>query len=162
MSADTYRLYTDGACSGNPGRGGWGAILIDPSGKRSEFSSAYAHTTNNRMELLAVIEGLVHTPANSHVVVTTDSQYVVNAFVKGWLTAWQRKGWRTAQKKPVANRDLWERLVALCNSREVTFTWIEGHAGHPENERCDTLAVEVYSRGPWKEDNPPSGIEQLF
>lgn len=163
MSRDTYYVYTDGACSGNPGKGGWGVVLVMPDGTREERSGAYEHTTNNRMELRGVIEGLRMTPESVPIVVTTDSQYVVHAFSKGWITAWRNKGWRTASKKPVANRDLWEELVALYEHREVSFAWVEGHAGHRENERCDQLAVRAYTEGPWATDRKDeTHTQELF
>jgi ribonuclease HI len=135
-------LYTDGACSGNPGPGGWGAILVcaDPPA-RKELSGGEAHTTNNRMEIMAVIAGLEELNRPCEVAITTDSQYVHNAFVKGWIDAWQRRGWKTAGKKPVKNRDLWERLLQVLEPHRVTWHWIRGHSDHPENEAADRLAV---------------------
>jgi ribonuclease HI len=138
-------LYTDGACKGNPGPGGWAAILIhEPSGKRREISGADPATTNNRMELTAVIEGLKSLRRPSVVEVYSDSIYVVQG-MRTWIHDWIRRGWRTAAKKPVMNAPLWKDLLALTKAqREVTFHWIAGHAGHPENERCDELAVAAY------------------
>ena len=139
------RLFSDGACSGNPGPGGWGTVLqfTDGSGNthEKELSGGEAHTTNNRMELIGVISGLeaLKTPCAVHV--TTDSQYVVNSVTKGWVYNWKKKGWVKADKQPAQNVDLWERLLALLEIHQVTFTWVKGHAGHPENERCDALAV---------------------
>lgn len=136
-------IYTDGACSGNPGPGGYGIILIDAAGRRKELSAGYKHTTNNRMELTAVIVGLEALKRQSDVRVVTDSQYVAHAIKNGWLKNWIARGWRKADKKPVLNVDLWKRLMPLLEKHTVTFEWIKGHAGHPENERCDELAVKA-------------------
>ena len=138
-------LYTDGACSGNPGPGGWGAILRYGEHER-ELSGGEEQTTNNRMELTAVIEGLSVLKEPCSVDITTDSRYVADAVLKGWLANWQRNGWRNAQKNPVPNRDLWERLISLLRQHEVQFHWVRGHNGHPFNERCDKLAVEAYRK----------------
>jgi ribonuclease HI len=145
MRASVYKIYSDGACTGNPGRGGWGALIRAPNGKEQELSQGYKYTTNNRMELRGVIEALSHTPETSTVQVTTDSQYVVNAVEKGWITSWLQKNWKNSQKKPVANRDLWEALIPLLAIRKVSFEWVRGHTGHTENERCDALAVAAYA-----------------
>lgn len=129
-------LYTDGASSGNPGPGGYGVVLVCGQ-HRLELSGGFAMTTNNRMELLAVIEGLRAIKwENADVQLYSDSSYVVNAINKGWLLNWQRRGW-----SKVKNPDLWQRLVPLLAKHRVTFHWLKGHAGHPENERCDRLAV---------------------
>ena len=135
-------LYTDGACAGNPGPGGWGAILVcrEPAAEK-ELSGAEAHTTNNRMELTAVIEGLRLLQRRCRVKVVTDSQYVCDAFRRGWAERWQKNGWKTAEKKAVKNDDLWRELIALINAHEVEWQWIRGHIGHPYNERADRLAV---------------------
>ena len=134
-------LYTDGAASGNPGPGGWGAVLVCGP-LRKEMSGGFALTTNNRMELLAVIKGLEAIKWHGAAVeVWSDSSYVVKAVSEGWLDDWVRKGWK--KKK---NVDLWMRFLELRNRNEVTFHWLKGHAGHPENERCDQLAVEAYGR----------------
>jgi ribonuclease HI len=134
-------LYTDGACSGNPGPGGWGYILRHPaSGKEREGSGAERATTNNRMELRAVIEGLSVLTTRSIVDLTSDSQYVLNG-LREWLPQWKARGWKTAAKKPVKNQDLWEQLDLLLQQHEVRFHWIRGHNEHPENERADRLAV---------------------
>ena len=132
------RLYTDGAAKGNPGPGGYGAIL-EFDGKRKELSEGFRLTTNNRMELLAVIAGLeaIKKPG-WQVLVTSDSKYVVDAVTKGWLANWVKKSFK--DKK---NRDLWERYLKVAKKHEVKFHWVKGHAGHPENERCDELAVEA-------------------
>lgn len=147
-----YKIYTDGACSGNPGKGAWAAVVQNPGGKREEISRAYSHTTNNRMELRAVIESIHSVPEGSRVTVVTDSQYVANAINKNWLKSWVQKNWRTSQKKPVANKDLWQSLLILLKKHTVTFEWVKGHEGHPENERCDELAVQAYTKGPWIAD----------
>jgi ribonuclease HI len=137
-------LFTDGACSGNPGPGGWAYILKHPvSGKVREGSGAEPQTTNNRMELMAVIEGLAALSRRSSVVLTSDSKYVLDGLEK-WLDGWKRKGWKTAGKAPVKNQDLWQKLDALREAHEIEFRWIKGHAGHAENERCDELAVLAY------------------
>lgn len=134
-------LYTDGACSGNPGAGGWGAILR--YGKfEKEISGGEAATTNNRMELTAAIMGLSQLTEPCKVTLVTDSQYVCNGIEKGWAESWKRNGWRKADKKPALNSDLWEQLLQLTYTHEVKFKWIKGHAGFPENERCDRMAVE--------------------
>ena len=135
-------IYTDGACSGNPGPGGWGAILVceNPSA-RKEFSGSSADTTNNRMELMGVIAGLETLKHPCEVLVTTDSAYIYNAFTKKWLDSWVRRGWLTAGKKPVKNQDLWERLLAACERHTMKWEWVKGHNEHPENEAADRLAV---------------------
>ena len=136
-------IYTDGACSGNPGPGGWGAVLV--YGKiEKEMYGGEAETTNNRMELTAVITALEALKEPCEVKLTTDSKYVCDAINQGWLPSWVLKGWRKADKKPVLNVDLWERLLPLLDRHKVEFIWVKGHAGHPYNERCDTLAVEYY------------------
>ena len=140
-SLPTVQLFTDGACSGNPGPGGWAFILRHPaSGKELERAGAELATTNNRMELIAVIEGLKALTTPSRVELTSDSQYVLNG-LKEWLSAWKARGWRTASKKPVKNEDLWRALDELASRHDIRFHWIRGHRGHAENERCDQLAV---------------------
>ena len=135
--------YTDGACSGNPGPGGWGALLIARDGdaevKRRELKGGEAGTTNNRMELLAAINALESLSRPSTITMVTDSQYVKNG-VESWIHGWKRNGWKTSAKKPVKNEDLWKRLDAAQDRHRVTWTWVKGHAGHPENERADELA----------------------
>lgn len=147
MSDDTYTLVTDGACSGNgtdAARGGWASILTAPDGRETVLTGGEMPTTNNRMELMAALEGLREAPAGSQVELVTDSSYVANAILKGWLAGWQRKGWRTASKQPVANRDLWERMIAeLARHRRVHAVLVKGHAGHEANERADRLAQEA-------------------
>lgn len=138
-------IYADGACSGNPGPGGWAAILRF-EGKEKELSGSEPETTNNRMELTAVIEGLSALKKPCSVTVVTDSKYVTNAIRQGWLENWKKNGWKKADKKPVVNRDLWEKLDKLLKKHKVEFEWIKGHEGHPENERCDAMAVAQYQK----------------
>lgn len=139
-------LFTDGACSGNPGPGGWAFILRHPStGRSKEDSGGEARTTNNRMELLAVIRGLESLTAPSRVKLFSDSKYVLDG-LGSWLAQWKARGWRTASKQPVKNEDLWRELDELTARHRVTFHWIRGHSEHPENERCDRLAVEAARR----------------
>ncbi len=137
-------IFTDGACSGNPGKGGWGAVLRY-QGTEKELCGGAVETTNNRMELTAVIEALSALKEPCEVTLTTDSKYVADAVGKGWVYSWQRNGWRKADKKPALNVDLWEQLLPLLKKHTVTFVWVKGHAGHPENERCDALAVGFYN-----------------
>lgn len=132
-------IYTDGACSGNPGPGGWAAILVYGPHEK-ELSGYETSTTNNRMELRAAIEGLQALKEPCRVKLYSDSAYVVNAFRQGWLARWQRTGWRTADRQPVENRDLWERLLELVAVHQVEWRKVRGHAGHAYNERCDLLA----------------------
>ena len=133
-------LFTDGACSGNPGPGGWGAILRY-NGREKELSGGEARTTNNRMELTAVIEGLSALNETCAVTLTSDSKYVIDAIQKGWARGWKRNGWRKADKKPALNADLWDRLLKLCDYHWVNLHWVKGHADNPYNNRCDELAV---------------------
>ncbi len=140
MPKKEVQIFSDGACSGNPGPGGYGVILRC-DGYEKELSGGEAHTTNNRMELLGVITGLEALKYPCHVTVQTDSRYVVDGIEKGWARSWRKNGWIKNDKKPALNSDLWERLLNLLDRHEVRFTWIKGHAGHPENERCDHLAV---------------------
>lgn len=135
------RLFADGSCHGNPGPGGW-AALLEYDGHRREMSGAESATTNNRMELRGVIEGLLALREPCRVEVWTDSRYVVDG-MKSWLAAWKRRGWKTADKKPVKNEDLWRALDEAAARHEVTWHWVRGHAGHPENERCDRLANQA-------------------
>ena len=134
-------LYTDGACSGNPGPGGWGAIL-EFKGTEKELSGGAPQTTNNRMELTAVIEGLKALKEPCIVELYSDSKYVIDALSKGWAVSWQQKGWRKADKKPALNPDLWEELLTLVSKHELRYHWVKGHADNPKNNRCDELAVE--------------------
>lgn len=138
-------IYTDGACSGNPGEGGWGAVLVYKNNEK-EISGYDESTTNNRMELTAVIEALSSLKEPCEVLLTTDSKYVCDAVTKGWVYSWKKNGWRKADKKPALNVDLWEKLLPLLEKHSVEWNWVKGHAGHPYNERCDALAVEEYQR----------------
>lgn len=133
-------IFTDGACSGNPGPGGWGAVLRF-GGREKELSGGEPSTTNNRMELSAVIAALEALKEPCSVNIVTDSKYVSDAVTKGWAQSWKRKGWKKSDGNPALNPDLWERLLTLLEKHKVEFTWVKGHAGHPENERCDRLAV---------------------
>ena len=135
----TVTLYTDGACSGNPGPGGWGAIL-EWNGIEKEFSGGEAETTNNRMELTSVIEALSKLKSPCEVTLTSDSKYVCDGISKGWAASWKKKGWKKSDGSPALNPELWDRLLTLCETHRVTFVWVKGHAGHPYNERCDALA----------------------
>ena len=141
MAYKRVEIFTDGACSGNPGPGGWGAVLRYGSIEK-ELSGGEAETTNNRMELTAVITALSALKEPCDVTVCSDSKYVIDAITKGWAENWRQRGWIKADKKPALNADLWERLLALLKQHKVQFIWIKGHAGHPENERCDQLAVK--------------------
>ena len=138
-------IYTDGACSGNPGPGGWGAVLryrsADGQVYEKELSGGDASTTNNRMELTAFIEavGLLKEPCEIRY--CSDSQYVINGLEKGWAKGWRARGWKKADKSPALNPDLWARALELAERHRITYVWVKGHAGHPENERCDQLAV---------------------
>jgi ribonuclease HI len=133
-------IYTDGACSGNPGPGGWGAILMSGA-HRKELKGGEPATTNNRMELLAAINALEALKKPSEVELWTDSQYVRNG-ISAWIHGWKRNGWKTADKKPVKNAELWQRLDAARHRHDISWHWVKGHAGHPENERADELARE--------------------
>ncbi len=136
----TVTIYTDGACSGNPGPGGWGTILIYGRHKR-ELSGGEAQTTNNRMELTAVISALELLKEPCAVELYSDSKYVIDALEKGWAVSWQAHGWRKGDKKPALNPDLWERLLELCRTHKVNTHWVKGHAENEFNNRCDELAV---------------------
>ncbi len=133
-------IFTDGACSGNPGPGGWGAILRF-GGTEKELSGGEKETTNNRMELTAAIEALCALKEPCEVILTSDSKYLTDAVNLGWLDAWKRNGFKTAGKKAVKNPELWQKIIELTAIHKVTFIWVKGHAGHPENERCDRMAV---------------------
>jgi ribonuclease HI len=133
-------LYTDGACRGNPGRGGWGAILVYGD-KEKELSGGEPMTTNNRMELMAAIEGLAALRVPCEVTLTSDSKYLVDAINKGWLDSWKKNGWRKADKSAVLNVELWKKIDMLLAVHDVSFVWVHGHTGHPYNERCDALAT---------------------
>ena len=138
MSKDHVEMYTDGACKGNPGPGGWGALLRF-KGKEKELYGGEAETTNNRMELMAAIRGLESLTRPCKVHLTTDSQYVMKGITE-WMANWKRRGWKTASKQPVKNVDLWQRLDKALAPHEVSWEWVRGHTGHPENERADELA----------------------
>ncbi|HEC07008.1 ribonuclease HI [Thiolapillus sp.] len=138
MSSKTVTLYTDGACKGNPGPGGWGALLRYGEVEKELWGGEEA-TTNNRMELQAVIEGLSALTRPSSITIVTDSQYVKNGMTQ-WIHNWKRNGWKTAARKPVKNADLWQQLDALVQKHDVHWEWVKGHSGHPENERADQLA----------------------
>ena len=137
-SGEAVEMFTDGACSGNPGPGGWG-VLLRRRGDEKELSGGDRHTTNNRMELMAAIRGLEALKRPVRVRLTTDSTYLKDGITK-WIGAWKRRGWKTAAKKPVKNQDLWQRLEAAMAPHEVSWHWVKAHAGHPENERADALA----------------------
>lgn len=137
----TVNIHTDGSCLGNPGPGGWAAVLQMPdSGVHKELSGGFARTTNNRMEILAVIEGLKALKEACAVDLYSDSQYVCNAVEKRWLASWRKNNWIKSDKKPVKNRDLWEAMIPLLERHKVRFIWLRGHSGHTLNERCDVLA----------------------
>ncbi|MBE9568230.1 MAG: ribonuclease HI [Proteobacteria bacterium] len=138
MSANIVEIYTDGACRGNPGPGGWGASLRY-NGKQKDMHGGEQETTNNRMELMAVIRGLEALKTSSEVKIYTDSKYVLDGMTK-WLPGWKKKGWRTAARKPVKNVDLWQRLDAAVQANEVSWQWVKGHSGHDGNEYADMLA----------------------
>lgn len=142
MKAEKKRveIFTDGACRGNPGPGGY-AVVLRCGRHRLELSRGYVRTTNNRMELMAVIAGLEVLTEACEVVLFSDSKYVIEAQTKGWVKGWKARGWQTSQKQPVKNQDLWLRLEAAAARHEVKWNWVRGHAGHAENERCDELAV---------------------
>ncbi|MHC1713790.1 MAG: ribonuclease HI [Solidesulfovibrio sp.] len=150
MSEDTktpqpaVTIHTDGACLGNPGPGGYGAVW-EIDGEQVEISGGKKLTTNNRMELLAVIEALEALQSPSEVMVITDSRYVHDAIEKRWLAGWQKRGWVNAEKKPVKNQDLWRRLLPLLTRHKIKFNWVRGHTGNPDNERCDVLAKQAAS-----------------
>ena len=151
MSAQKkVEIWTDGACSGNPGPGGFGAIL-QYGQKRKEISGAYQRTTNNRMELMAVIESLGALKDPCHVTLHSDSKYIVEAMLKGWPQSWQKKGWRKKDGMAI-NIDLWEQILELCQRHKVEFNWVKGHSGHDENERCDELARRAILDGPLLRD----------
>ena len=158
-----YRIYTDGSCLGNPGAGGWAAVIVDADNRREEIFGGDAHTTNNRMELTAAIRALEKISVDDEAELFTDSSYLKNAFTNGWLANWKRNGWKTANKKPVLNRDLWLELDALISSRTVKFHWVKGHAGHFYNERCDALARSCAARmKSMPQTEPPRGQLSLF
>ncbi len=139
MSDDSIIIYTDGACRGNPGPGGWG-VLMQFQDNEKELYGGEAQTTNNRMELTAAIQGLLALTSKAHPVqLFTDSEYVKNGITQ-WMTGWKQRGWKTAAKKPVKNQDLWQQLDAIANDYDIEWCWVKGHSGHPGNERADALA----------------------
>jgi len=145
-------IYTDGAALGNPGPGGYGAVILR-NGKQTELSGAFSHTTNNRMEMLAVIKALEHLPARDLPVrIFSDSSYLVNGINRGWAEKWRKNGWLKPDKTPARNRDLWSRLLELIEPLRISFTWVRGHAGNQWNEHCDRLAVNAARNGPWEKD----------
>lgn len=145
------QLYTDGACSGNPGKGGYGAVLKYKDAEKT-FSQGFKLTTNNRMELLAAIVGLEALKEPCEVELYSDSKYLVDAVEKGWVYGWMKKGWKKSDGKPALNVDLWKRLLSQMSVHKVKLVWLKGHAGHPENERCDRMAVSAYNSGELIED----------
>ena len=138
-------IYTDGACRGNPGPGGWGAILVY-NGREKELSGGEANTTNNRMELTAVIEALSALKEPCEITLTSDSKYVIDALQLGWAKGWRARGWKKADRSEALNPDLWDRLLTLVDRHSVNLVWVKGHAGHPFNERCDRLATSFADR----------------
>ncbi len=141
----SYTIYTDGACLGNPGPGGYAAILRQGKQER-EISGGFRRTTNNRMELTAAILALEAIPEGANATLYSDSNYLVQAVTLGWARGWKARGWKRSTKEKALNPDLWERLLKLLDRRQVTFVWVRGHAGHPENERCDRLSVAAAGR----------------
>ena len=137
-----YKIYTDGACSGNPGPGGWGAVIFDPNGKQKNISGSEKNTTNNRMELLAAIMSLKKIKSNSEVIIFTDSTYVKNGITE-WMKNWKKNGWKNSSKKPVKNKDLWEKLDKLCEANSVSWKWVKGHSINEFNNLADELATKA-------------------
>ena len=136
----TVELYTDGACRGNPGPGGWGAILVY-NGREKELSGGEANTTNNRMELMGAISAFEALKVPCNVIFTSDSKYVIDGLQKGWAVGWKKKGWKKSDGSPALNPQLWDRLLTAIAPHTITYHWVKGHAGHPYNERCDRLAT---------------------
>ena len=143
-SEEIVEIFTDGACSGNPGPGGYGSLLRY-GGATKEISGCERQTTNNRMEMMAVIEALRRLKRPCKIIVTTDSQYVMKGMTL-WINSWIKKNWKNSQKKPVLNKDLWEEMLKLTQPHEIQWKWVKGHQGHPENERCDALAREALGK----------------
>lgn len=153
-------LYTDGSCLGNPGPGGWGVILkLADTTHSKEICGGYRLTTNNRMEITAALEGLAALNQPCAVDLFSDSQYLCNSIQKGWIFGWARKGWVREKGKQVPNKDLWLRLLPLLNKHKITFHWLRGHAGHPENERCDELARAFAARKDLPADEPYEALK---
>lgn len=151
-SMEKITIYTDGACADNPrGNGGYGVVVIQGD-QRQELSGGFQNTTNNRMEMYAVIEGLTAIEKPSYVTIYSDSKYIVDSVNKGWVYRWQANNWMRNRKEPALNVDLWERILDLCQKHTVTFQWVRGHAGDPENERCDRLAVTALKRSDLPKD----------
>lgn len=150
MSLKQVTIYTDGACHGNPGPGGYGVVLIYGE-NRKELSGGFSNTTNNRMEMMAAIRALEALKGRCKVTLYSDSRYLIDAIMLGWVKRWKANGWMRNKKEPALNVDLWERLLSLIEKHEVEFHWVRGHAGNPENERCDALANEAAR----KPDLPP-------
>ena len=140
-SLTTVEIFTDGACKGNPGPGGWGAVIRSGAHEK-ELSGGEPDTTNNRMEMMGAISALNALKRPCHVILTTDSNYVRDGITK-WVHGWKRNGWKTADRKPVKNADLWQALIEAAQPHKIDWHWVKGHAGHPENERCDALAVQA-------------------
>jgi ribonuclease HI len=163
-STGRYTVITDGACSANGterARGGWAAIVVDPAGEETVLTGGASMTTNNRMELIAAIEGIAATPDGAAVELITDSSYISKAITDGWLESWQRRGWKTANRSPVKNRDLWERMITeLERHGRVSPTLVKGHAGHPANERADALAQQAATED-WPVEQAPGEERQL-
>ncbi len=139
-------IYTDGGCQGNPGPGGYGVVMLYNE-KRKELSAGYRLTTNNRMEIMAAIAALEVLRYPCEVTIYTDSKYLSDSIMLGWAKSWRRNGWKRSNKEPAINPDLWERLLNLCETHSVKFSWVKGHAGNPENERCDELSVAASKGG---------------
>ncbi|MBO6273779.1 ribonuclease HI [bacterium] len=156
MNKPLVDIYTDGACSGNPGKGGYGVVLRFKKSNgeyvSKELSEGFETTTNNRMELLAAIVGLESLKKPCKITLTSDSKYLIDAIEKKWLDSWISKGWKTASKQPVKNVDLWKRLIDAMKPHEIDFVWVKGHAGHEFNEICDRLAVNAYNGDSLKQD----------
>ncbi len=156
----TVTIYTDGACLGNPGPGGYAAVLIH-QGKRKEIAGGFKNTTNNRMELMAAIKGLEALKEPCRVTLYSDSNYLVESMTRGWVRRWQANGWKRNKKEYALNVDLWQRLLALCEKHEVAFKWTRGHVGTAENERCDYLANQAARRPDLPEEPRPAGPEEV-
>jgi ribonuclease HI len=153
-------IYTDGACIGNPGPGGYAAVLIY-QGKRKEISGGFNNTTNNRMELMAVIKGLEALKERCKVTLYSDSQYLVDSINKGWVKRWRARGWKRNKREYAQNVDLWQRILELCDKHKVEFKWTRGHVGTPENERCDSLANQAANQPDLPEDLTNKGDSGL-